>query len=162
MIKKINDIRNALNNGTYYCALALALTLPDICGQVENHLKSGDRNSYIKWVNDYIEEKDYKSPLAGFEAQEFTGEMCYSLRCKVLHNGNTDVKNEKLNVFVDDFILTFPSDKNYYNGFVYIEKANGKTITHIGIDYVCERICDAAEKFYNNWPCKEDFEKYSF
>ena len=162
MKKKIKDIRNALKNETYYCALALALTLPDICGQVENHLKAGDRNSYIKWVNKHIEEKDFQTPFPGFEKQRFTGEMCYSLRCKVLHNGNTDVKNESLKVNVDEMLLTFPGDKNYFNGYVYTNDANGKTVTHLGIDYVCKSICEAVEKFYESWEHKEDFDKYSF
>ena len=37
MIDKINDIRKALLNKTYISAVALALTLPDICSQVENN-----------------------------------------------------------------------------------------------------------------------------
>ena len=34
MIEKIKEIERALGGGYYYCALALALTIPDICGQV--------------------------------------------------------------------------------------------------------------------------------
>lgn len=165
MDKKIKDIRDALKNGTYYCALALALTLPDICSQVENGLKNGDnsnRTMYINWVNKYMQYDDFHFPVEGFEIQTFTGEMCYSLRCKVLHNGNTEVQNKKLDVKVDDFCLTMPNEENYYHGYRYIENSEGKKITIIGIDYICERICDTAEKFYNDWSNKEDFDQYSF
>lgn len=165
MQKKIKDIREALGNKTYYCALALALTLPDICCKVEKGLLSGensDRNMYIAWIDKYVRFDDFHFPISGFEEQTFDGKMCYSLRCKVLHNGNTDVKNLTLNVTVDDFKLTLPNDKNYYNGFKYAEESNGKTITYIGIDYLCNRLCDVAEQFYHNWGNKSDFDKFSF
>ncbi|WP_273832345.1 hypothetical protein [Guptibacillus sedimenti] len=35
MLDKIKDIKIALNNKSYLSALALSLTLPDICGQIE-------------------------------------------------------------------------------------------------------------------------------
>ena len=92
--------------------------------------------------------------------------MCYSLRCKVLHNGNTEVNNSQLGVSVDKFLLTTPKDNMYYYGYRYEEK-NGfdGTITkstYIAIDYLCERLCDAAEEFYNSWGNKADFDKHSF
>lgn len=164
MLKKIEDIRNALNNKTYYCALALALTLPDVCCHVENHLgakESASGKMYIEWLNKHTDPADFKTPFAGFDKQTFSSEMCYLLRCKVLHNGNTEVKNEKQGVWVDKLVLTFPSDANYYHGYDYQENG-GKTATYIGIDYLCERLCAAAERFYNEWENKEDFDKFSF
>lgn len=165
MKEKIKDIRAALHNKTYYCALALALTLPDICCRVENGVSVSQNTNgimYRNWVNTYLESEDFQFPIQGFETQTFEGEMCYSLRCKVLHNGNTDVKNIAHGVNVDELILTFPSDENYTHGYTYKKNASGKTTTYIGIDYVCERLCDAAEKFYSNWTNKSDFDKYSF
>lgn len=165
MKKKIADVRKALENKTYYCALALALTFPDICCHIENGLSANqntNRTQYINWVNTHIDDEDFKFPMAGFEAQTFGGEMCYSLRCKVLHAGNTDVANKELNVTVDDFLLTFPGKAHYYHGFRYGEHGSGKTSTSIGIDYLCECLCDAAEKFYESWPNKEDFNSFSF
>jgi hypothetical protein len=147
----------------------LALTFPDICCQVENRLpdnQNSNRTMYINWVNNHVDFEDFHFPLSGFEPQTFTGEMCYSLRCKVLHNGNTDVNNARLGVIVDDFILTTPKDEMYYHGYKYCEKQESdgkiKKITYIAIDYLCERLCDSAEKFYNEWECKADFDKHSF
>lgn len=165
MIAKIRDIRDALRNGTYYCALALALTLPDICCQVENGLadsENSNRTMYISWVNKNVQFDAFHSPFPGFERQTFTGDMCYSLRCKVLHNGNTEVKNKNLGVNVDKLILTRPNEENHYCGYKYVEDSKGDAISYIGIDYLCERLCAAAELFYNNWKNKEDFAKHSF
>ena len=100
--------------------------------------------------------------MQGFETQTFAGEMCYSLRCKVLHNGNTEVKNQALGVNVDKLFLTLPAEDNYYHGYKYVTDENGDTATYIGIDYICERLCDTAEKFFNNWANKSDFDKHSF
>ena len=165
MKKKIDDVRKALKNETYYCALALALTFPDICCHIENGL-SAEQNAigeqYINWVNTHIDSDFFQFPATGFNVQTFGGEMCYSLRCKVLHAGHTDVTNKRLNVTVDKFKLTFPDDPDYFHGFRYMNNHNGETITHIGIDYLCECLCDAAEKFYNSWSNKADFNNFSF
>lgn len=165
MLNKIEDVRKAIQNGTYYSALALALTFPDICCQVENGLNNGEasnRSLYIDWVNKHMDFEDFHFPIPGFETQTFAGEMCYSLRCKVLHNGNTEVYNDKLGVIVDKLVLTTPKDNNYFHGYRYAESPSGETATYIGIDYVCERLCDTAEKFYNSWSNKSDFDKHSF
>lgn len=46
MKEKIREIEKALNCGCYHCALALALTIPDICGQVAySNMKSRQDSS---------------------------------------------------------------------------------------------------------------------
>lgn len=166
MIEKINDIRKALSNQTYISAVALALTLPDICSQVENGTIESSRSNYIAWVDNHLPSDDFRFPLAGFEEQTFTGNMCYSLRCSVLHSGSTDVENPRLHVTVNRFLLTKPGDAKYYNGFTYGEEkqADGTIlkVTYIGIDYLCECLCDAAERFYNQWPDKTAFDDHTF
>ena len=80
---------------------------------------------YIAWVNSHLPAEDFEPPVSGFNAQTFGGEMCYSLRCKVLHNGITDVNNQGLGVSVDSFKLTFPGNDDYYHGYRYIENNSG-------------------------------------
>lgn len=166
MIDKINDIRKALENKTYIAAVALALTLPDICSQVENNTSESSRSQYIDWVNKRISPDYFVFDLPGFEDQVFAGNMCYSLRCNVLHSGSTDVANPKLNVYVDRFLLVKPGDPNYLKGFSYSVKTqdDGTIIktNRIGIDYLCECLCDIAEEFYNQWPDKSDFDDHTF
>ena len=161
MIDSIQEIRKALDKDCYLAALALSLTLPDICSQVENAVMDGNRTLYINWFNSHAEYDDFHFPMAGFETQTFDGEMCYSLRCKVLHNGNTEVTNPKLKVLVDSFELLKPDDQDYKPGYTYIKKTQPdgteKVITCIAIDYLCERLCNMAEQFYNGWSNKQDF-----
>ena len=51
---KVQSVRKAFNTGLYESALALALTLPDICAIIEypNITLVGER--YIKWSNSHI------------------------------------------------------------------------------------------------------------
>ena len=49
MIDKIvSDIRNAIENDCYIAALALALTLPDVCGKAE-YPNAGNGKRYKNW-----------------------------------------------------------------------------------------------------------------
>lgn len=164
MIEKIKDIRKALSNKTYISAVALALTLPDICSQVENAIVKSSKNNYITWVNKHMPFDCFNSPFPGFKEQTFAGNMCYSLRCSVLHSGSTDVENPKLHVNVNRFLLTMPGDVNYYKGYRYGEvnhdDGTNLKVTYIGIDYLCECLCDAAENFYNSWPDKTAFDDH--
>ena len=54
MIQKLEAIKKAYSDGNYMAALALALTIPDICGQVEFPELSGSRHvgeRYRKWFD---------------------------------------------------------------------------------------------------------------
>lgn len=58
MIDSIQEIRKALDKDCYLAALALSLTLPDICSQVENAVMDGNRTLYINWFNSHAEYDD--------------------------------------------------------------------------------------------------------
>ena len=52
MKKIFKEIEKALKEEMYYSALALTLTLPDICGKAEyGDIQNGER--YKKWINNY-------------------------------------------------------------------------------------------------------------
>lgn len=60
MIEKIKDIDLALTNKSYLSALALSLTIPDICWQIEYPdlmKKNGERNirkQYVAWFDNWV------------------------------------------------------------------------------------------------------------
>jgi hypothetical protein len=168
MLEKIKDIKLALNNNSYLSALALSLTLPDICGKIEYpHFKyeNGRRNvgkQYATWFDDWVNQyyadpsgwtNDYskaKNPI-------FTGEMCYSLRCSFLHDGNSDINNwgdkeDKNFHYLYDFRLavggadqTGVSWESKTNNYSKITKTK---IVTVNIDTLCKFICRSAEKYY--------------
>lgn len=93
----VDDIKRAKDNKAYLSALALALTIPDICGKIEYYKTSNmnNRDKYIawfdKWIYKYVEIP--KSKFENFhdydEMVKFDGEVCYALRNELLHQGNT-------------------------------------------------------------------------
>lgn len=90
MIEKIEDIKKAMDAKAYLCALALALTLPDICGQVaypDMNRRNQSQARYIKWYDEYITQYDYPASYNG--NAKFDGIKCWKLRCAILHSGNT-------------------------------------------------------------------------
>lgn len=161
MIKIINEVRKAIKNKTYLSALTLALTIPDICSQVETGKEDSVRGIYIDWFNKHIDKEAFDLGIGEFKEQTFNGNMCYALRCKVLHNGNVELKqtSRNLKIELDHFQFTIPESPEYYYGYKYVylpgEDEAIKTVTIIAIDYLCAIICEAAENFYNNWGAKK-------
>jgi hypothetical protein len=168
LIEKIKDIKNALTNKSYLSALALSLTLPDICGKIEYpYLKNkrGNRNvgeQYAAWFDDWVNQ--YFTDNTGWTEDGskannpyFTGEMCYSLRCSFLHAGNSDIKNwcDKEDTdfhYSYEFELAVGGADKTGLSWVNPNNNNSKILktktVRVNIDKLCECICLSAEKYY--------------
>ncbi len=168
MEKRIQEARNCIDNGLYEAALALALTLPDICGQVEYPAlkKVGER--YTKWIDDFVDSKGLYDPLfdavGGFEHLE--SQDIYKLRCAFLHSGDQDISSDT----IDCFNLVRPGGLGAVEGkasFGYKYRIENQTdgsvknIAKIDIKYLTEMICDAAEEYYKT-KSPSDFEEHTF
>ncbi|CDO04271.1 hypothetical protein BN988_02825 [Oceanobacillus picturae] len=168
MLDKIKDINHALRNKSYLSALALSLTLPDICGKIEYpHFKhkNGKRDvgkQYATWFENWVDQffadntgwiKDYTKAKNPY----FTGRMCYSLRCSFLHDGNSDIgswgdKEDAEFYYSYDFELALGEADSI--GLSWVNQAsNNSKITktktvRVNIDKLCKSICQAAENYY--------------
>lgn len=156
MIQKIKAIGDAIKHECYLPALALTLTLPDICGQVET-AQTG-RNSYINWYDKYVKPLYY---IENYEVtmRQFDGELCYALRCAFLHAGNFDLKKnkEEMNVIFRLHVDMVNGKPIYHNEYWEEE---GKNIIDMDVNRLCYLICYAAKEFYYNYKDKSIFEKY--
>lgn len=102
----ISEVRCCLDSGYYHAALALALTIPDICGRVEYpeyrieypEYRTKSSKRYVAWFNDHILVNYAKKFTPEGEVSEsyFNGDMCYSLRCKLLHEGNSHLEAKSI------------------------------------------------------------------
>ena len=83
----VNEINGLLRDGYPYSALGIALTLPDICGNIAYpNTKVADH--YKKWYSEYV------NPISALKFKDgFDEEICYKLRCAYLHSGNFDLGN---------------------------------------------------------------------
>lgn len=89
-------IEKSIKSENWYAALTLALTMPDICGQISYPDLRGPGNSkkrYIKWFDRYMLHH-YESPFHGEGFIFMSGGDCYALRCALLHEGRDDVTGQ--------------------------------------------------------------------
>lgn len=166
MKKRIREIYKCLDARLYEAALALSLTLPDICGQVE-YPDLGVAARYKKWVDNYIDKikmgcncEGWKnsgideSVTAGERYPVFTSTNLYKLRCSFLHSGNDDIESDFM-----EFELVQPGSSKLvdYDGHIVayagtISMREEKTTFSfvIDIDYLCKLLCESAENYMNS------------
>ena len=82
----VSEIKTCLENDCYIAALALALTLPDVCGKAE-YPNEGNTKRYIKWYNEYVGKYEKPSDPYGSDMPYSSGEVIYNLRNSLLHQG---------------------------------------------------------------------------
>lgn len=153
LLKKTNEIRIALNNKLYNCALTVALTLPDICGKVECP-NTSIAYRYKNWFKKYAEPKFTVSAtqLPSNKIIQYTwlrANECYALRCAVLHAGNYDT--EKIGLSQLHFHAHLREKTNYSH------MVRDSSSADFDVIQLCETLCNAAEEYYENSNNKELF-----
>lgn len=168
MIDKLNAISSALEKQCYLPALALALTIPDICGEIEhpNFLhKNGNRDvgrQYRTWFNTWVEH--HFADASGLDKTGqyalnpyFTGMMCYKLRCAFLHSGivsplEQEEKKESEWVYNYVFKLCLNEAEDDYSGWskpITYAMANGKEHhVRVVVRDLCNFIVQAGYAYY--------------
>lgn len=145
---KAKEAYLCLDFGLYGAALQLALTLPDTCGAIAyaHFGKAEVRNRYEKWFDEYVIENGGPDGKA-LADNGFTGEKCYCLRNKILHENTTSGY---------DFKLT-------------ISNASGKIIDNkhmlidIGIPIICSAILEGVGNFIQlDYPAPQDYKTYGY
>lgn len=148
MLQLIDDLNKALNAECYYAALALALTLPDICGKAEYPQEKSTKR-YKDWYDKQIG-KHEQCPNTSMPY--LSGEVVYSLRNSLLHQGtpNIDVDTIKdYNNKIDRFYLVLESKKPFD---IYCDAAgiyNGSEKTYrINVRRLCLILSHSAKDYY--------------
>ncbi|MGP1505538.1 MAG: hypothetical protein ACTTIR_07960 [Eggerthia catenaformis] len=114
----IDDINKALDAEAYMAALALVLTLPDICGRAEFPDEKSVGKRYIKWYDEYVGKYEKAPVIEGEDPMPYlSGEVVYQLRCAFLHQGNPNIDSGKIKddqCKIDKFTLVYEK-KNQFN-----------------------------------------------
>lgn len=126
MEQRIKEIIKSINSECYLSALALSLTIPDICGQIEypdmiyqdGRLKGRrkSKDQYIRWFDEYVKPYFF-SDNKNAPKHQMDGKSCYALRCAYLHAGNYDLKEQNSKIKIDIFKL-------------HVCRFNGQHLTH--------------------------------
>lgn len=160
-LHRIEEVELNIEDGRWQSALALALTLPDICGgiafpEIVKRYRDGravlDRNQrptrdvgnqYIRWFDTYA------APFFKVSAQDISpyicGERCWQLRCEYLHQNkgfaNTD----------DNTSIRFHLGVNCGTSVCQLDRIssdNSLTDIRIDIEQFCRRMCQATRAYY--------------
>lgn len=173
--ERISEIRKAVDSKMFLSALSLALTVPDICGKLEN-VNLDDKQKYIKWFNDHVSTKYFpeivleeNDEMGMGEKRALTGERCYGLRCAVLHSGNQVLNKAHMDLDLSNgytvtkyklCLLDDPHDEMLHMDGNAIEKKYEVTF-YLNIRKFCERICQAAEETLEHVSLELAEEQYS-
>lgn len=172
LLNIIDEVNKALDNNLYLAALSLALTIPDICGKAE-FSQDGVSDRYKKWFDEHIgqyEEAPYEE--GEIKCPHLSGEVIYSLRNSVLHQGTPNIDKDKIHNEdnkIDRFVLII-EPKNEFD--IYSDSSSCspegwwmfqkdiKRSYHMSIRRLCFLICNSAEVYYENNKEKFDFFDY--
>lgn len=140
LLNLIKDIEKALEAKAYLSALALALTIPDICGKMAYPNLNGSE-PYKKWFDEYLSEM---YTVSNKSSNLFDSTTCYKLRCAFLHAGNT----EKIPA-IDEFELGINCCDSYSQTWKNNDVKNIRHQIRINVDQFCQFIITATREFYN-------------
>lgn len=137
-----DSITLSLNSKNWFSAIALTLTIPDICAKITDGKKSSG-SKYAAWFNDFVGDKyktnytqkrlDWlkeKAPEAYEELKHQTrlsGNDCYALRCAFLHEGESEILNQRAQEILNEIQFVEPNTKLIVHGTII----NKKLILHI-------------------------------
>jgi len=122
----IKAVKQAINCKNWFAALYISLTLPDICGAMENPEK-GNGFRYKNWYGKYLSEK----------CKNLTPEACWQLRNACLHEGSDaeGIRAFKRIHFVE------PA------GGMIIHGNRLNEVLQLQIDVFCRDFCEAVEEW---------------
>lgn len=173
-LHRIEEVELNLRDERWQSALALALTLPDICGGIAfpdliKRYRDGrmklDRqknpardvgSQYIRWFDEYAGDFFKISPEE--KTPYICGERCWQLRCEYLHQ-NKGFLNDG-----GESEVQFHLGINCGTSLCQMKQTggqNGKTEIRIDIEQFCNRMCQAAKAYYYAAGREKDFSLYN-
>lgn len=173
-LHRVEEVELNAADKRWQSALALALTLPDICGaiafpEIVRHHRDGrvildrQRNpardvggQYIRWFDAYASEFFKLSPDA--PAPYICGARCWQLRCEYLHQ-NKGFLNDEGERSVQ-FHLGVNCGTSVCQAPVPGPSSDGEEI-RIDIQQFCLRMCQAARRYYDAVHLEKDFSLYN-
>ena len=170
---RIREIEQNIEDKRWQSALALALTLPDICGgiaypEMVRRYRDGrimeDRKGnpardtgrqYVLWFDTYG--ADFFRRPDGDGTPYLNGEKCWQLRCEYLHqNRGFDNDDGEDNIH-------FHLGVNCGSSICHLDREaeeNGITNIRLDIRELCLRLCAAARAYHDGFRSEKDFSLY--
>ena len=159
MIQKIiDDVSKALEHQCFTPALMAALTLPDICGNVE-YPGYTSKKRYVSWFDKYIPHglSPFWDNEKGKNLPELNGEIVYLLRCSLLHEGTINFEKTKIKCIENRFdyfeLYTEPFNENDIYLTILRRSPTSKAMI-VGIRGLCMLLTRTASAYYDQYSVK--------
>ena len=140
--KILASLEISLKSNAYYSALITDLILPDICGEIE-YGNANSKERYIKWFNEYLY-KYYNNRGYNNQVNFLLAENCYALRCSLLHQGITNIENQRSKQ--GSLSKIYFHTNNYYLGHCNLDCDSIE-----GLQLNVERFCFDVIKAVRTW-----------
>ncbi|KTT56386.1 hypothetical protein NS337_03350 [Pseudomonas oryzihabitans] len=138
------SLRSSVAHGDWYVALTLALTLPDICGKIEEP-GLGSQARYARWFENWLSHH-YRRRFLGDQHDHvfMSGDDLYALRCSYLHQGDAELagKAQQVRDALDSFIFVQPP-----NGSTIHNNQSGRKL-QLQVSIFCGQVADAVDAWY--------------
>lgn len=145
-------VLNALETKNWYAALSISFTLPDICSKTENPNKSTSVR-YPDWFGKYVSKYYSFSDVDSTSYTYLNGNDAYALRCSFLHQGETNIENQKARRVLNDYVFVAPVGQS----LIHNNKVNDTL--QLQVDIFCKDIIKGVEEWLgevkNNTKIKE-------
>lgn len=139
-----DSIRKAIAAQDWYGALSTALTLPDVCGRLENPTM-GSKARYVAWFQQWMQPEYTHEIESNRERHVFLhGEDCYALRCSYLHEGGSNIEEQRAQKALDDFHFITPRQGMH----VHCNQSNNTL--QLQVDVFCSQMADAVDKWFES------------
>lgn len=173
-LDRVREVEGNIVDQRWQSALALALTLPDICGSIaypeivkkyrdgrimlnrQNNPTRDVGSQYIRWFDDYA--APFFKVYPNDEEPYICGERCWQLRCEYLHQ-NKGFSNEEKGRNV-----RFHLGINCGTSVCKLDTAgrtNGNMDIRIDIEQFWLRMCQAAKAYYEKNHREKSFGLYN-
>lgn len=129
----IKDIRKSLDTENYRISLFATLALIDACANIAYGNNTGNRERYLKWLENYH--------VSRLKISNLRAEAIYAFRCSLLHEGGHKINSSKTEVKNICLVINTGSNYNY---------DTKKNELMISIELFTKDILESVEKWIEN------------
>ncbi len=131
----VQATRQSMAAKNWYASLFVALSMPDICGKLENPDQFSSER-YKGWFDKYMAEH-YTSRIGPDRREHvfLSAADCYALRCSFLHEGEDELGGQRCREVLERIHFVAPVQ----NMTIHCNQMNN--VLQVQVDIFCEEIC---------------------
>jgi hypothetical protein len=147
----IDSIVSSIKSGNWFAALFVAISLPDICGYLEDPAEKRIQVRYERWFERYLLPRYQRVLFGGIRHTFLSPSDCFALRCAILHSCDDTIAEQKARDILDRFCFVKPSIN-----LVHCNQA-GRTL-QLQVDRFCIEIIEGVRQWFLDMQGNKDVE----